>query len=268
METSPLDDTQLKFFQTLVADETGMKLAAGKKNLVVSRLSKRLRELKMDNFASYISHVSSLAGLTERQTVVDLLTTNETYFFREQPHFDFLKKVVVQRENKGGPLRVWSAACSSGQEAFSIAMVLQDCMATGPWEIVGSDISLNIINKAKTGVYALAEKEKIPPEYLKLYCLKGTGKQEGKLQIIKELRDRVSFRHESLLDVRARQPAYDIIFLRNVLIYFDAVKKQELVAQVITSLRPGGYLLVGHSESLSGVNPDLRTLAPSIYQKK
>ncbi|MDO8907046.1 MAG: protein-glutamate O-methyltransferase CheR [Pseudohongiella sp.] len=268
MESSQLNDAQLKYFQTLVAEETGMRLAAGKRNLVVSRLSKRLRELELDNFSAYISLVSSAAGLVEKQTVIDLLTTNETYFFREQPHFDFLKKLAIQRENKGGPLRVWSAACSSGQEAFSIAMVLHDCLGTRPWEIVGSDISLNIVNKAKAGVYPLAEKEKIPPEYLKSYCLRGTGKQEGKLQVCKELRDRVSFRHESLLDVRARQPAYDIIFLRNVLIYFDAIKKQELVRQVITSLRSGGYLLVGHSESLSGDNPDLRTLAPSIYQKK
>lgn len=268
MESSQLNDTQLKYFQTLIGEETGMRLAAGKKNLVVSRLSKRLRELQIDNFGAYIDLVSSNAGRAERQTVIDLLTTNETYFFREQPHFDFLKRLVSQRDNKGGPLRVWSAACSSGQEAFSIAMVLQDCLGNRPWEITGSDVSLNIVNKAKTGVYPLEEKEKIPPEYLKLYCLKGTGKQQGKLQIVKELRDKVSFRHESLLDVRARQPAYDIIFLRNVLIYFDAIKKQELVAQVVTSLRPGGYLLVGHSESLSGVNQDLRTLAPSIYQKK
>lgn len=268
MEASPLSDSQLKYFQTLVAHETGMKLTAGKKNLVVSRLSKRLRELQIDNFSGYIDFVSSAAGLAEKQTVIDLLTTNETYFFREQPHFDFLRKVLLQRENKGGPLRVWSAACSSGQEAFSIAMVLDDCLGIRPWEVVGSDISLNIVNKAKTGVYPLAEKEKIPPDYLKRYCLKGTGAQEGKLRIVSDLRDRVSFRHESLLDVRARQPAYDIIFLRNVLIYFDAIKKQELVTQVLTSLRSGGYLLVGHSESLSGNNSDIRTLAPSIYQKK
>jgi chemotaxis protein methyltransferase CheR len=265
--SSVINEAQLKYFQTLVADETGMKLAAGKKNLVVSRLSKRLRDLNIDGFAEYISLINSVAGTQEKQTVIDLLTTNETYFFREQAHFDFLRKLLLQRHVNGNPVRVWSAACSSGQEAFSIAMVLHDSIGNRPWEITGSDISLNIINKARTGIYALAEQDKIPSEYLKRYCLKGIGKQEGKLQIIKELRERVSFRHESLLDVRARQPAFDIIFLRNVLIYFDVVKKQQLVSQVLTSLRSGGYLLVGHSESLSGINPDIRTLAPSIYQK-
>lgn len=267
MDPFDITESQLKYFQTLVAMETGMKLPAAKKNLVISRLSKRLRQLDIGGFTAYISLLGSAEGQQERQMVVDMLTTNETYFFREQAHFDFLRRVLMARTDQQ-PVRVWSAACSSGQEAFSIAMVMHDVLGTRPWEITGSDISQSIVEKARTGTYLLAEQEKIPLEYLKRYCLRGVGKQEGKLQISRELRERVSFRHESLLDVRARQPAYDIIFLRNVLIYFDFEKKQELVNQVLTSLRPGGYFLVGHSESLSGAAPGLKTLAPSIYQRQ
>lgn len=267
MHSDQLSDDQFRHFQSLVAEASGMRLAIGKKNLVISRLSKRLRELGIANFQGYIQLISDKNSLVERQTAVDLLTTNETYFFREQAHFDFLRKNLPELVANSAVLRVWSAACSSGQEAFSTAMILHDYLGDRGWEITGSDVSLQIINHANRALYPLTESEKIPMHYLKRYCLRGVGANEGKLMIARALRDRVSFRHESIITAPVKKPAYDIVFLRNVLIYFDTEKKRELVAAVLRSLRKGGLIMVGHSESLNGVSDEVIMIAPSIYLK-
>ncbi len=267
MQSDQLSDDDFRYFQSLIADASGMRLAISKKNLVISRLSRRLRELGVSDFQGYIRLISDKNSLVERQTAVDLLTTNETYFFREQAHFDFLKKNLPELAANSAVLRVWSAACSSGQEAFSTAMILHDYLGDSSWEITGSDVSLQIINQANRATYPLAESQKIPMDFLKRYCLRGVGTNEGKLLMARELRDRVSFRHESIITAPVKKPAYDIVFLRNVLIYFDAEKKRELVAAVLKSLRKGGLIMVGHSESLNGVSDEVTMIAPSIYRK-
>lgn len=267
MQSDQLSDEEFRHFQSLIAEASGMRLAISKKNLVISRLSKRLRELGIADFQGYIRMISDSSSLVERQTAVDLLTTNETYFFREQAHFDFLRKKLPELAAGSAVLRIWSAACSSGQEAFSTAMILHDYLGDSGWEITGSDVSLQIINQANRATYPLAESQKIPMDYLKRYCLRGVGANEGKLMMARELRDRVNFRHESIITAPVKKPAYDIVFLRNVLIYFDADKKRELVAAVLKSLRKGGLIMVGHSESLNGVSDEVTMIAPSIYRK-
>lgn len=243
---------------------TGIHLGDGKRTLVTSRLAKRLRETGAGTFTAYLRLVA--ANATERQTAVDLLTTNETYFFREPKHFDFLQRTLATLP-PGGPVRIWSAACSTGEEPYSIAMLLDAHLRGRPWEILATDISTRVIESARAGHYRMERARGIPPELLSRYCLKGTGRQEGTLLISRRLRERVRFEHANL---NAPLPAYgefDMIFLRNVMIYFDMETKRDVVARLVTHLRPGGYFLVGHSESLNDVSRALQIVAPAIYRK-
>ena len=211
--------------------------------------------------------LSTGAHPDEVQVMVDLLTTNETYFFREPNHFDFLPKEIVPRCNNRSPLRVWSAASSSGEEAYSIAMLLAETLGGAPWEIVGSDICTRVLARAVTGHYGLARTEGIPPDYMRKYCLKGVRSQAGTFLIAPELRQRTRFLQINLmLPVDTAIGEFDVIFLRNVMIYFDAETKRQVVARLVEQLHPGGYFIVGHSESLNGLTDTLRAIKPTIYQ--
>jgi chemotaxis protein methyltransferase CheR len=201
--------------------------------------------------------------------MVDLLTTNETYFFREPQHFDFLKQEILPAAKPGQTFRVWSAAASIGAEAYTIAMVLADKFGVdGAWEILGTDISNSVLEQARRGHYRLAETEKIPKEYLKKYCLKGKGAQEGTFLIDKRLRQHVSFEQMNLNTEGGKKVGdFDVIFLRNVLIYFDIPTKQRVVGNLIPCMKKGGYLIVGHSESLNGITSALVQVKPTVYRR-
>jgi chemotaxis protein methyltransferase CheR len=200
--------------------------------------------------------------------MVDLLTTNETYFFREPQHFEFLKQIAPNSANPS-IYRVWSAAASIGAEAYTIAMVLSDKLGVdGRWEILGTDISDSVLETARRGHYRLAEADKIPTPFLKKYCLKGTGDQAGTFLIDKRLRQHVNFEQLNLnVEGMKKMGEFDVIFLRNVLIYFDIPTKQRVVANLIRSLKTGGYLIVGHSESLNGITNALVQVKPTVYQR-
>ncbi len=202
--------------------------------------------------------------------VVDLLTTNETYFFREPRHFELLAKEIIPERQRGRPLRLWSAASSSGEEAYSMAMVLADQIGTtaaAHWEVIGSDISRRVVERARAGHYPMQRIDGIPRAYLQDYCLKGTGAQDGTMLIDAPLRERVKFR---LVNLNESLPAdlglFDVVFLRNMLIYFQNETKAEIVRRVMGTLQPMGWLIVGHSESLKGVHPRLIQHSPSVYR--
>ena len=201
------------------------------------------------------------------QTAVDLLTTNETYFFREPKHFDLLRKVATLARGRSEAFRVWSAASSSGEEAYSIAMVLEDCLPGQAWEIVGSDISTRVLDKARGGHYPMERAANIPKEYLKRFCLRGTGAQEGTLLIERGLRERVRFMQVNLNEPLPKLGMFDVVFLRNVMIYFNNETKQQIVGRILPTLKPGGHFCIGHSESLNGISDAVQALAPSIYRK-
>ena len=182
--------------------------------------------------------------------MVDLLSTNETYFFREPGHFDFLRNNILPDHPVGGPMRVWSAASSSGEEAYSIAMLLGDVLGKSSWEIFGSDISTRVLEKARRALYPLARHEGIPEGYLKRFCLRGKGPHEGSFLINTELRDRVRFAQINLNKSLPELGEFNVIFLRNVLIYFDFETKQKIINRLGSVLSPGGYLFIGHTENL------------------
>ncbi len=264
-----ITDTEFSRFQRFIYDAAGITLSPAKKALVCGRLSKRLQAHHLDSFGAYFELLSSGRADGEVQTAVDLLTTNETYFFREPKHFELLRTLAMQARGRPQPFRVWSAASSSGEECYSIAMVLADCLdaSTTPWDIVGSDISTRVLRRARTGHYPLERARNIPPAYLKRYCLRGHGEQDGTLLVERQLRNRVNFAQVNLNTDLPRLGSFDVVFLRNVMIYFNGDTKRQVVARVLSALKPGGHLFIGHSESLNDISTAVEQLAPSIYCK-
>ncbi|MEY4640296.1 MAG: hypothetical protein RLZZ227_290 [Pseudomonadota bacterium] len=267
-DSSELSDREFARFQSMLFDITGISLASSKKSLVVGRLGKRLREYQLSSFGEYLSLLDRPDHRHEVQTAVDLLTTNETYFFREPNHFQFLKsQAEASKARAADNYRVWSAACSSGQEPYSIAMVLDSVLGTRPWEIMASDISTQMLEKAHKGQYPLAQADNIPDDYLNRYCLNGVGSMAGTFLVERSLRDRVQFFHGNLNTDAPRIGQFDVIVLRNVMIYFNSDTKRQVIGRLQKLVKPGGYLVVGHSETLNGISSELKMIAPSIYRK-
>ena len=242
-----------------------MLFRSAKKQLVAGRLARRLRHLEMDNYGDYFKLLQKNGG--EMQTAVDLLTTNETYFFREPKHFNFLRDHVLPGLKGRGSIRVWSGACSSGEEPYTVAMVMAEVLGSRPWEIVASDLSTRVLAKAREGRYTMEDAEGIPRPLLVKYGLKGVGSQDGTFMLKPELRGRINFRQINLNTGLPELGTFDVIFLRNVMIYFDLETKRQVIRRILPLLRPGGYLMLSHSENLNGVSDALSTVQPSIYRK-
>ncbi|PCK07125.1 MAG: SAM-dependent methyltransferase [Alteromonadaceae bacterium] len=262
-----INDTEFALFQSFIFDHAGISLSSRKKTLVSSRLNKRLRHYNLSSFQQYYDIVMSSPADGERQVATDLLTTNETYFFREPKHFDFLKDQVLQSWPRGKPMKIWSAASSTGEEVYSLSMLLDDQLNSSRWDIFGSDISHRVLETASRGLYQQLRIEGIPQAYLKKYCLKGTGEHEGLLLIANELRQRVRFAQINLQRPLPNLGSFDVIFLRNVLIYFNDETKKIVIKKIVDKLRPGGYLFIGHSESIRSFQLGLNLVTPAVYQK-
>jgi len=263
-----ITDKEFSHFKTIIFDVAGIDLAPEKKSMVTSRLAKRLRHYKLSDYSAYLELLNSGQYPQERQILIDQLTTNETYFFREPKHFDFLQKLIVSKRQQGGGLRIWSGASSTGEEAYSIAMVLADKLGSSPWEVIGTDLSSRVLSTARTGHYNTTRIDGIPKNYLRRYCLKGSGPYENTLLINSEIRRRVSFVHANLnTTLPDLGGQFDVIFLRNVMIYFNQQTKKEIVQRILALLKPGGYFLIGHSESLKDITDSVEAIAPSIFQK-
>lgn len=264
---SPITDHEFGLFQRLIYKLAGISLSDAKRVLLVGRLGKRLKYHGLASYTEYYRLLSSGNDPDEVQLMVDLLTTNETYFFREPQHFDFLRDVILPERRGSATFRIWSGASSSGEEAYTMAMVLAEQRGESAWEIFGSDISMSILAKAQAGLYPLERTTGIPPELLRKYCLKGVRSQEGKLLISPKLKDRVRFAQVNLTTPITGVGDFDVIFLRNVMIYFDAETKRRVVANMLPWLKPNGYFIVGHSESLNGICEGLQSVRPTIYRK-
>jgi chemotaxis protein methyltransferase CheR len=264
---SPITDQEFTQFQKLIHDIAGITLTAAKKPLVSGRLAKRLAHHGVGSYGDYFRILQREGAQGELQVAVDLLTTNETYFFREPKHFEFLRDEVLAHHRAGRPFRVWSAACSSGQEPYTLAMVLADSLGDMPWEILASDISTRVLERARSGQYALEQAEKVPRHYLTRYCLKGVGTQDGTFIVDRALRSRIQFAQINLNQTLPNVGEFDVIFLRNVMIYFNAETKRQVVRRLGETLRRCGHLIIGHSESLNGVTDALAVVKPSIYRK-
>jgi len=267
MQNPQLKDVEFEQFRAWLHRSSGISLASSKQALVSSRLAKRLQLRGVNSFGDYFRLIMQATEAVELQTALDLLTTNETYFFREPKHFDFVRTQVLPNAQPGRPFRLWSAASSSGEEPYSLAMTLADGLASTPWEILASDISSRVLEKARHGHYPMERASLIPRHQLSRHCLKGTGSQEGTFLIDRNLRDRVQFMQINLNTGLPRIGEFDAIFLRNVMIYFDMDTKRQVVARMLPLLRPGGYFFVSHSESLNGITNSLKLITPSTYRK-
>jgi chemotaxis protein methyltransferase CheR len=271
MHIAALNDSEFQQFQSWLHSTAGINLSPAKKALVAGRLAKRLKHYKLSSYGDYFRLISHKAEAVELQIALDLLTTNETHFFREPKHFDFLRLQVLPKVSPGKPFRVWCAACSTGEEPYTLAMTLAESLGNGPldtmWEIVASDISTRVLEKARSGHYAMESAHNIPKPLLGKYCLKGTGTQQGTFMMEQSLINRVQFMQINLNTPLPKMGEFDLIFLRNVMIYFDMTTKQQVVQRMLPLLKPEGLLFVSHSESLNGITDNLKLITPSIYRK-
>jgi len=264
-----LSSEEFELIRKLLFRKTGITLADGKMTLVTGRLSKRLRHFKFANFGQYyqLLKAKEFQG-QEMQVFINLLTTNETYFFRESKHFEFLNTILMDLPSTNSPYRIWSAASSTGEEAYSAAMTMAGHTIKRPFEILASDINIDVLQQAKQAIYPMSEAEKIPEILLKTYCLKGVGKQSGTFAIDEIIKSKVQFSKINLNETLPNIGLFDVIFLRNVMIYFNESTKLNILANILPKLKKGGYFIIGHSETLNFYKgQEVSMVRPSIYQK-
>jgi chemotaxis protein methyltransferase CheR len=268
-----VSDRDFQRFQALIHREAGIWLAPVKKALLVGRLARRLRDLGVPSYAAYYERV--IEDEAERIRMLDAICTNETHFFREPKHFEFLSERVFpawRAEADAGHrqrrVRIWSAACSTGEEPYTLAMVLLTAFPAG-WdlEIVASDLSTKVLDRASAGLWPLEKSKEIPGAYLKAFMLRGFGAQEGLMKAGPEIRQLIRFTRVNLVgEDWPGGPPFDLIFCRNVLIYFERQAKITVVERLLERLDPRGFLFLGHAESLGGFTVKARAALPTVYQ--
>ncbi len=262
---SLFNDIECKQIRTWLLDKSGIYLDEKRNTLVSHRLHKRMAELKLTTFEEYAQRV--ISDSEEQQIALNLLTTNETYFFREPKHFEFIAGHLVSEFVEFKKVNVWSAASSSGEEVYSLAMVFAEKLPESNWHILGTDINTDMLRLAKSASYELTPKNSIPERYLKQYCLKGVGESEGLFKIKDELKQRVSFKHHNLLNKPINnKEKFDLILLRNVLIYFQLDDRKKVVQHITEQMRTGSWLIVGHSENIHGFDERLVQKKTGCYQ--
>jgi chemotaxis protein methyltransferase CheR len=265
-------------FQTLIYSETGIWLGSSKTALLCGRLFRRLRTLGITSLETYYELVTRSDQIEERERMIDAITTNETRFFREPRQFEFMVQVVLPRwrmEAEQGlrarRVRIWSAGCSSGEEPYTVAMLMAKHLpAQEGWDvrILATDISNRVLEKARKGIYPIAKARELPPDLLYSSMLRGTAERDGEMKVKIEIQQMVDFRRLNLdQESNLGESPFDIIFCRNVLIYFDAASKSRVVANLSRHIIANGFLFVGHAENLTSISAQLRSLEPTIYTK-
>ncbi len=266
MNTLILHENEFAVFQKLIYSEVGIDLAASKRMLVQSRLTKRLHLYKLNSFVDYLRLVQINAK--ERIEMINLITTNETYFFREIQHFEYLQNFILKQYTSLKMFRFWSAAASVGAEAYSAAMLIANTRTSNSWEVVGTDINSEVIQKARIGLYPERWADKVPLPLKQKFCLKGKGKQEGQFLVDRVLVENMIFTTSNLMYHNKEVGLFDVIFLRNVLIYFDDETKQLVIDNVVKNLKVGGYFFISLTENLNMLNiPNLEVVETSVYKK-
>ena len=264
-------DSEFEFLRSVVYERSRISLGPDKRELVSARVGKRLRATKVPTLGEYCEWLQSPAAEEELGHLIDAISTNHTFFLREAAHFDFLRDQAVPAlagRASCGKFLVWSAACSSGEEPYSIAMTLAGCLAQKPWHVEATDISNRILARARAAIYDEESVSRLPAEFVRTHFQRGVGPQAGNYRVKAALRARVTFNQLNLLDGEPpSRELFHVIFCRNVMIYFDRPTQEELVARLAHRLVPGGYLFVGHSESLTPIRNSLLRVKPAIYQK-
>lgn len=273
-----LSDRDFQRLSQFIHTECGIKMAVPKKVMLEARLKKRLRALDLESFDEYCDLLFSPEGMQqERLNMINVVTTNKTDFFREPRHFEYLLQQAIpelMRRYGAGMRRrlaVWSAGCSTGEEPYTLSMVLSDFAARTPgfnFSVLATDISTAVLEKAVRGVYKEERLETVPQMYRKNYFMKSKDRAKGLVRVIPEVRSLVRFRRLNFLDhdfgMREQQ---DIIFCRNVIIYFDRPTQEKVLGRLCGHLIPGGYLFMGHSETLSSLELPLVSVGPMVYRK-
>lgn len=245
-----------------VSQATGLQLADDRQSMVAHRLHARLRFHRLASFEAYLDLIDAHPG--EQTHLLHLLIARDTYFFREHRHFEQLQRWLPRLAH---PVRLWSAACASGEEAWSLAMVAQQSTSAG-WQVLASDYDSALLRQAEAGVYDIAQARYFPHGWLDCHCLCGADEAAGRLRIAPSLRDRVRFEKINLIEpLPTDLGEFDVILLRNLLAGFDAGCKADVLLRLMPHLRPGGLLMIGHSESIHGLDLPLRPLLPSVFER-
>ncbi len=271
-----MTDSEFNRFGEFIHKQCGIKMPLSKKTMLQTRLHKRLRLLRHTSYADYADYVFSPKGTEEElYHMIDAVTTNKTDFFREPKHFDFLRTHVLTASRKDGArtpaghMKFWSAGCSTGEEPYTLAMVLAEHAQSNPsfhFSILGTDISTKVLHQAAQAVYPHEKIEPVPLQMRKKYLLK--SKDKPLVRICPQLRARVTFARQNFMDAHyAVKDIMNVVFCRNVIIYFDRETQEAILGRICRHLAPGGYLFMGHSETLSGMALPLQLLSSSIYRK-
>ncbi|QOY85196.1 CheR family methyltransferase [Paludibaculum fermentans] len=264
-------------FANYITCQLGIKMPESKMPLVQSRLMRRVRELKMRSLNEYEEYFFAASHGSEREHLINAMTTNKTDFFREAGHFEFLRNIAIPTLMRSSSridsrLKVWSAGCSSGEEPYTIAMVLAEYASVNTgfdFAVLGTDISTKVLRHAQSGIYAESLIEPVPKEMRGKYLLKSRNRAEERVRIIPGLRKKVSFHQLNFMEADYRiKDMFDVVFFRNVLIYFDLKTQEEVVNRICRNLNPGGYFFASHSESLSALDVPLRSIGTAIYQRR
>jgi chemotaxis protein methyltransferase CheR len=268
-----LKTSEFRLISRLAHQRFGLDLKGGKEALVTARLGKWLRKGGFKSFDDYYRHVLADTTGDALVALIDSLTTNHTSFLREKAHFEFLTRAAVEEFREIATIEIWSAACSSGEEPYTIAMCLSDTLARAgakrrDFRILATDISTRVLGIAKRGVYEAERFKDLPNPWRKAYLLRGSGECKGLFKLKPELARKIAFERLNLIQAFPRRQLFNVIFCRNVMMYFDKATQQDIVKRLSACLEPGGYLFIGHSESLTGVEHDMKYVRPATYRKE
>ena len=275
MSTFELKNNDFEKISRLVYEQCGIYLHEGKKELVKARLSKRLRAGSYKSFSEYYRYVTTEEGTNELVSMIDSISTNLTSFFREESHFATLGHIILPAMEKTAHrgsrnnFKIWSAGCSTGEEPYTLAITVREIVGQHSFDvsILATDISTKVLKIAEAGIYGQEKIKNISPDILKKYFQVGTGQSTGYVRIKNDIKNMITYQRFNLMDRFHAQNNFDVIFCRNVMIYFDKKTQNILVNKFYDSLRSGGYFFVGHSESLTGLKHQFNYVEPSVYVK-
>lgn len=276
MREMELTDEIFWKFSRFVKDTAGINLHEGKRELLKARLGKILRKRNINSFKEYYDLVVGDETGEELRILLDAISTNHTYFFRESEHFIFLREKALELLNGSRnykEIRVWSAGCSSGEEPYSIAITLSEALRTVKefridYKVLATDLSTKVLDVASKGVYDIEQIKDVPYELKARYFQKGINRWAGYVRVKREIKEKVYFRRLNLMEDFSFKKPFHFVFCRNVMIYFDNPTKELLVRKICRFIEKNGYLIIGHSESLTGIKHELKYIRPSIFQKR
>jgi chemotaxis protein methyltransferase CheR len=275
MSNFELKNSDFEKISRLVYEQCGINLHEGKRELVKARLGKRLRLGNYQSFTDYYHYVTTEEGTDELISMIDSISTNLTSFFREESHFVRLRHIITTtlertpQPNSKRPFKIWSAGCSTGEEPYTLAISVKEAAGTKPLEIeiLATDISTKVLRIAEAGIYGQEKIKGIAAPIMKKYFQVGSGRSEGHFRLKSEIKNLIQFRRFNLMDPFPSNTEFDVIFCRNVMIYFDKKTQNVLVNKFYDCLKKGGYFFVGHSESLTSLKHQFNYVEPSVYLK-